>query len=174
MASSSTRFLDHTQRRATVGSPTESGRVISSSQTRLPHISLYSVLFLTANKHKKIQVRFLMLGAHGIATYHSCFERDSNSQLQCRQHASFKHHWNRTHVTDMASFFITFNATLRILNVRHFIWLHTPTVYKFHFRSPVLLDGEFNPLTPELNPSGQRCLTRFFYWGFCFLNLAFR
>jgi hypothetical protein len=31
-----------------------------------------------------------------------------------------------------------------------------------------------NPLTPELNPSAQRCLTRFFYWGFCLLNLAFR
>jgi hypothetical protein len=29
-----------------------------------------------------------------------------------------------------------------------------------------------NPLTPELNPSAQRCLTRFFYWGFCFLNRA--
>jgi hypothetical protein len=23
-----------------------------------------------------------------------------------------------------------------------------------------------NPLTPELNPSAQRCLTRFFYWGY--------
>jgi hypothetical protein len=32
----------------------------------------------------------------------------------------------------------------------------------------------FNPLTPELNPSAQRCLTRYFYWGFCFLNHAFR
>jgi hypothetical protein len=31
-----------------------------------------------------------------------------------------------------------------------------------------------NPLTPELNPSAQRCLTRNFYWGFCFLNPAFR
>jgi hypothetical protein len=27
--------------------------------------------------------------------------------------------------------------------------------------------GLFNPLTPELNPSAQRCLPRFFfYWGF--------
>jgi hypothetical protein len=32
----------------------------------------------------------------------------------------------------------------------------------------------FNPLTDKLNPSAQRCLTRFFYWGFCFLNRAFR
>jgi hypothetical protein len=32
----------------------------------------------------------------------------------------------------------------------------------------------FNPLTPELNPSAQRCLTRFFYWEFFFLNRAFR
>jgi hypothetical protein len=32
----------------------------------------------------------------------------------------------------------------------------------------------FHPLTPELNPSAQRCLTRFFYWGFFFLNSAFR
>jgi hypothetical protein len=30
-----------------------------------------------------------------------------------------------------------------------------------------------NPLTPELNPSAQRCLTRFFYWGIFFLNRAF-
>jgi hypothetical protein len=34
--------------------------------------------------------------------------------------------------------------------------------------------GPFNPLTPELNPSAQRSLTRLFYWGFCFLNHAFR
>jgi hypothetical protein len=33
---------------------------------------------------------------------------------------------------------------------------------------------QFNPLRPELNPSAQRCLTRSFYWGFCFLNRAFR
>jgi hypothetical protein len=33
---------------------------------------------------------------------------------------------------------------------------------------------KINPLTPELKPSAQRCLTRFFYWGFCFLNRAFR
>jgi hypothetical protein len=31
-----------------------------------------------------------------------------------------------------------------------------------------------NFLTPELNRSPQRRLTRFFYWGFCFLNRAFR
>jgi hypothetical protein len=30
-----------------------------------------------------------------------------------------------------------------------------------------------NPLTPELNPSAQRWLTIFFYWGFSFLNRAF-
>jgi hypothetical protein len=30
-----------------------------------------------------------------------------------------------------------------------------------------------NPLMLELNPSAQRCLMRFFYWGFCFLNHAF-
>jgi hypothetical protein len=30
-----------------------------------------------------------------------------------------------------------------------------------------------NPLTPELNPSAQRCLTRYFYWRFCFLNVHF-
>jgi hypothetical protein len=29
-----------------------------------------------------------------------------------------------------------------------------------------------NPLTPELNPSMQRCLMRIFYWEFCFLNHA--
>jgi hypothetical protein len=32
----------------------------------------------------------------------------------------------------------------------------------------------FNPLTPELNPSAQRCLTRCFYWGFYFFDRAFR
>ena len=39
-----------------------------------------------------IQVRFLVLGDHGIATQHSCSERDSNSQLQRRRHARFKPH----------------------------------------------------------------------------------
>jgi hypothetical protein len=33
---------------------------------------------------------------------------------------------------------------------------------------------QFNPLTPGLNLSEQRCLTRYFYWGFCFLDRAFR
>jgi hypothetical protein len=36
------------------------------------------------------------------------------------------------------------------------------------------LEEAFNSLTPELNPSAQRCLTRFFNWRFCFLNRAFR
>jgi hypothetical protein len=36
------------------------------------------------------------------------------------------------------------------------------------------IDTFLNPLTPELNPSAQRCLTRFVYWGFCFLNRAIR
>jgi len=31
-----------------------------------------------------------------------------------------------------------------------------------------------NTLMLELNPSMQHCLTRFFYWGFCFFNHAFR
>jgi hypothetical protein len=26
--------------------------------------------------------------------------------------------------------------------------------------------AHINPLTPELNPSAQRCLMRFFKWGF--------
>jgi hypothetical protein len=34
--------------------------------------------------------------------------------------------------------------------------------------------NRINPLTPELNHSAQRCQTRIFYWGFCFLNRAFR
>jgi hypothetical protein len=34
--------------------------------------------------------------------------------------------------------------------------------------------SSINRLTPELNPSAQRCLTRFLYWGLCFLNRAFR
>jgi hypothetical protein len=33
--------------------------------------------------------------------------------------------------------------------------------------------SNINPLTPELNPSAQRCLARFFYLGFCFLNRGF-
>jgi hypothetical protein len=33
---------------------------------------------------------------------------------------------------------------------------------------------EINPLTPELNPSAQRCLMKFFTGGYCFLNRAFR
>jgi hypothetical protein len=36
------------------------------------------------------------------------------------------------------------------------------------------LGHDGNTLTPELNPSAQRCLTKIFYWGFCFLNRAFR
>jgi hypothetical protein len=31
-----------------------------------------------------------------------------------------------------------------------------------------------NPIMTELTPSVQCCLTRFFYWGFCFLNHALR
>jgi hypothetical protein len=42
------------------------------------------------------------------------------------------------------------------------------------FRYLLLTVLSFNPLTPELNSSAQRCLTRSFYWGFCFLNRAFR
>jgi hypothetical protein len=35
------------------------------------------------------------------------------------------------------------------------------------------VESLINLLTPGLNPSAQRCLTRF-YWGFCLLNSAFR
>jgi hypothetical protein len=49
--------------------------------------------------------------------------------------------------------------------------------YFLHLRSmPVGIILELimlNPSAPELNPSAQRCLT-IFYWGFCFLNCAFR
>jgi hypothetical protein len=31
-----------------------------------------------------------------------------------------------------------------------------------------------NPLTPELNPSAQRCLARFFTWDFASLEREFR
>jgi hypothetical protein len=41
------------------------------------------------------------------------------------------------------------------------------------FITVVTCNRLLNPLMPELNPSTQRCLTRFFYWGFCFLNRAF-
>jgi hypothetical protein len=34
--------------------------------------------------------------------------------------------------------------------------------------------GFLNPLKLELKPSAQRCLTRFLYWGFYFLNRSFR
>jgi hypothetical protein len=37
-----------------------------------------------------------------------------------------------------------------------------------------LLKIYFNPLMPELNPSAQRYLMQFFYWGLWFLNHAFR
>jgi hypothetical protein len=58
-------------------------------------------------------------------------------------------------------------STLLQLNIHHIIpllplWAFVPC-------STV----KFNPLTPKLNPSAQLCLTRFFYWGFCFLNPAF-
>jgi hypothetical protein len=35
-------------------------------------------------------------------------------------------------------------------------------------------NNTYNHLTPEFNPSAQRCLTRSFYCGFCFLGRAFR
>jgi hypothetical protein len=30
----------------------------------------------------------------------------------------------------------------------------------------LLMEFVINPLTPELDPSEQRCLPEFFYWGF--------
>jgi hypothetical protein len=34
------------------------------------------------------------------------------------------------------------------------------------FRNPLYNVYTLNPVTPELNPSTQRCLTRFFTWDF--------
>jgi hypothetical protein len=45
------------------------------------------------------------------------------------------------------------------------------TVYEYMVCSTITF---ITPLTPGLSPSAQRCLARFFYWGFCFLNRAFR
>jgi hypothetical protein len=61
--------------------------------------------------------------------------------------------------------------------------LLTPSVASSHWHTRTTQAGNpnygvgcnwLNPLKPELNPSAQRCLTIFFYWGFCFLDRAFR
>jgi hypothetical protein len=58
----------------------------------------------------------------------------------------------------------------------YLFWKHYPILYPkspqyFCVYSKYLI--MFNPLTPELNPSAQRCLTRF-CWVFGFSNRAFR
>jgi hypothetical protein len=45
--------------------------------------------------------------------------------------------------------------------------------HQLYLDPELLKRPSFNPLTPELNPSAQRCLTRFFNWGFCFFYRAF-
>jgi hypothetical protein len=40
-----------------------------------------------------------------------------------------------------------------------------PWIWREYNRSKRWYILLINPLTPELNPSVQRCLTRFFYWG---------
>jgi hypothetical protein len=67
-------------------------------------------------------------------------------------------------------FFIYILSIIRIYS--------TLTVAIYHFCNNNLpatcsLTSIINHLTQELNPSAQRCLTRFFYWGFGFLNRAF-
>jgi hypothetical protein len=37
----------------------------------------------------------------------------------------------------------------------------------------ILLEARFNPLTPELNTSGQACLTRYFTGDFAYLTVHF-
>jgi hypothetical protein len=46
----------------------------------------------------------------------------------------------------------------------HLSWLHNAFVYIFFL---------FNPLTPELNPSAQRCLKRFFTGDFALCTVHF-
>jgi hypothetical protein len=51
--------------------------------------------------------------------------------------------------------------------------LKQTNVHEIWFKNAAGGHLTLNPLMPELNPSVQRCLTRFFYWGFFFLNHAF-
>jgi hypothetical protein len=51
------------------------------------------------------------------------------------------------------------------------LWQHIKGIYKENIctvrsYSPLQYHFVFNPLTPELNPSAQRCLTRFFTGDF--------
>jgi hypothetical protein len=43
-------------------------------------------------------------------------------------------------------------------------------VYSIHY---LCIIYSFNPLTSELNPSAQRCVTRIFYWNFASLTVHF-
>jgi hypothetical protein len=66
-------------------------------------------------------------------------------------------------------FFFLNNADMDNLNTcftitsQHQSYIHV-TVANKYFTGPSFV----NPLTPELNPSAQRCLPRFFYWDFNF------
>jgi hypothetical protein len=63
--------------------------------------------------------------------------------------------------------------TRAIFNVNHTMkFLFKPKI-KIHKRIARQTEG-INPLTPELNPSAQRFLTRIFYWRLCFLNRELR
>jgi predicted methyltransferase len=62
------------------------------------------------------------------------------------------------------------------IKCEEFFWL-PQTLYKvknYNSEHYKLCCAFINPLTTELNPTAQRCLTRFFYWGFFSLNREFR
>jgi hypothetical protein len=72
-------------------------------------------------------------------------------------------------------FFTPFRDLLHVANLRHgangFTSLPKEEMLKIHPKNPTASAGKegykyINPLTPELNPSAQRCLTRFFTGDF--------
>jgi hypothetical protein len=66
-------------------------------------------------------------------------------------------------------------ATLvAILKEVHFKGYITEVLEPLHKYKILGFEMYINPLMPELSSSVQRCLMRFFYWGFWFLDHAFR
>jgi hypothetical protein len=91
--------------------------------------------------------------------------------------------WKNTAVLPNSLFMYTFGNPLKLginhyLRRRRLVNITTSFIannrrilieelFTFSCDDGALLDNRtLNPLTPELNPSGQRCLTRYFAWGF--------
>jgi hypothetical protein len=52
-------------------------------------------------------------------------------------------------------------------------WRCSYAVQNYMHKVNIQTHSAYQPFNAGLNPSMQRCLMRFFYWAFCFLNRAF-